>query len=262
MESVKDIEHALACASADEVRALSKRLEGDERKGVKTALERALKRVERERAEGERLAALYRFERSIASERGAHVVAGIDEVGRGPLAGPLAVGAVILDPDAQPIDGLNDSKQLSPAKREEVAELVKERSLAWAVAYADASRIDEIGIAAALKGAFKEALDVVEKAVGKVDIALLDGNPMGFDAREVNVVKGDARCASIAAASVVAKVARDHLMDELDAIHPGYGFASNKGYGTREHMDALRTSGLSTVHRRSFCTGLFQESLF
>lgn len=259
--TVPEIRRKLQAADAAEFAVLERSLVADTRKGVRQALEVARRRLEAEAAEARRLAGLYAFERELAAERGASVVLGLDEVGRGPLAGPLAVGGVVLDP-SDPIAGLNDSKQVPPDEREAVAAAVRERARAWTVQYVEPAEIDRAGMTAALRGAFGRAIAAVEAAGVAVDVVLLDGNPLHVDEREVNVVKGDARCASIAAASLVAKVARDGLMEEYDAAYPGYGFASNKGYGSEGHMVAIREHGLTPIHRRSFCTAFTQESLF
>ncbi len=247
---------AEAVSSEEELAQLRHALAQDERKGTMRELDKAQRRLERQAREKERLASLYRFEADILASKAARVAVGLDEVGRGPLAGPLAVGAVVLDPSADPLERLDDSKKLSPQVREAVAEQIKATCLAWSVVYASPQQIDEHGIMACLIEAFSGAVKDIESQGVAVDTLLLDGNPLHLDQREVNVVKGDARCASIAAASVVAKVERDRLMDELDEAHPGYGFSSNKGYGSGSHIDAIRRLGLSTVHRASFCTNL------
>lgn len=259
--TVPEIRAKLQAATAEEFAVLERSLVADTRKGVRQAVDVARRRIEAERAEAARIAALYEFERALAEEHGGQVVLGLDEVGRGPLAGPLAVGGVVLEP-GDAIAGLNDSKQVAPEMREKVAAAVRERARACTVQYVDPADIDRMGMTAALKDAFGRAIRAVEAMGIAPDVVLLDGNPLHLDPREVNVVKGDGRCASIAAASLVAKVARDHLMEEYDAQYPGYGFASNKGYGSEEHMRAIRTRGLTPLHRRSFCTGFVQESLF
>ena len=157
---------------------------------------------------------------------------------------------------APPVGRLDDSKRLSPSVRGAVAREVRARCSACAVVYVEPHEIDEAGITASLRRAFAEAVASIEDAGVQVDVILLDGNPLGFDGREVNVVKGDAKCASIAAASVIAKTERDHLMERLDVEHPGYGFADNKGYGSAAHIQAIKERGLSTVHRATFCTKL------
>ncbi|MCI9128694.1 MAG: ribonuclease HII, partial [Eggerthellaceae bacterium] len=187
---------------------------------------------------------------------------GLDEVGRGAVAGPLAVGAVVLDREMPPIKCLDDSKKLKSEVRERVSRDVKASCLASCVVYVEPEAIDEMGISNALRQAFKEAVSKIEQAGITPDVILLDGNPMHLDSREVNVVKGDSRCASIAAASVIAKVERDALMTSLDESFPGYQFAQNKGYGTSDHMCAIEQKGLSTIHRRSFLTKMEQETLF
>ncbi|MBR2789463.1 MAG: ribonuclease HII [Eggerthellaceae bacterium] len=240
-------------------------LKSDTRKGILSLLARAEKRIAAEEAESARLEGMYAFESSLAAARGAKAWVGLDEVGRGPLAGPLAAGAVVLSPDTR-IPGLNDSKKLTPAAREEIAEAVRAQALAWAVTYVDNEFIDAHGMVASLKKAFSTALADVEGQLAAremmCDLVLLDGNPLGFDAREVNVVKGDAKCASIAAASIIAKVARDALMVEYAAEYPRYGWESNKGYASEEHMAAIERYGLSPLHRASFCTSMTQMSLF
>lgn len=176
-------------------------------------------------------------------------VAGVDEVGRGPLAGPVVAAAVILDPQ-HPIDGLRDSKRLTPARREALAGLVRERALAWSLGRAEVDEIDRLNILQATLLAMGRA--VAGLAVTPTHV-LVDGNrcpdlPMPCRA----VVKGDDRVPAIAAAAILAKVVRDAEMAELDARHPGYGFATHKGYPTREHLAALARLGPSPVHRRSF----------
>jgi ribonuclease HII len=177
-------------------------------------------------------------------------VAGVDEVGRGPLAGPVVAAAVILDP-ARPVDGLADSKALSPARRETLAAAIRERALAWALARAEVEEVDRLNVLQASLLAMRRAVIALTPAPGHV---FVDGNavPPGLGVPATAVVGGDARVAEIAAASILAKVARDAEMVALDAEHPGYGFASHKGYPVREHLAALGRLGPSPVHRRSF----------
>ncbi|MCU0936464.1 MAG: ribonuclease HII [Gammaproteobacteria bacterium] len=179
----------------------------------------------------------------------AGLVAGVDEVGRGPLAGPVVTAAVILDP-ARPIDGLRDSKALTPARREALAALIRERALAWALGRAEVEEIDAHNILRATLLAMERAVLALPVAPERV---LVDGNqcprvPWPVEA----VVGGDALVPAISAASILAKVARDAEMVELDARHPGYGLAGHKGYPTREHREALARLGPSPIHRRSF----------
>lgn len=260
--TVEKIAAQLQAADQDSFQVLERSLAADTRKGVRRALEAARKRLEAERAEQERLRGLYEYERSLAAERDATVVLGLDEVGRGPLAGPVTVGAVAFPPDAPPIPGLNDSKQVRAECRPAIAQAVKDQALAWTVQCIGSDQIDAAGMTASLTLAFRRAIAAIESAGVAVDLVLLDGNPLHLDEREVNVVKGDSRCASIAAASIVAKVERDELMERLDAEYPAYGFAANKGYASPAHIEVIKAHGLSPVHRASFCTAFTQETLF
>lgn len=258
---ISDIRSLAEAADAKQLAALERSLQGDTRKGVASILRRAHARLDACRAEAERLEGIYAFQASLAHEAGARCVVGLDEVGRGPLAGPLAVGAVVL-PSEPMVSGLNDSKQVKECDRGAVAEEVRRVALAWSVQYVQPAQIDEMGIMKSLRHAFTEAVRAIEDQGCAVDMILLDGNPMHLDPREKNVVKGDSKCASIAAASILAKVARDELMDELDSAYSGYDFASNKGYGTQAHRDAIRSLGLCDIHRRSYCGEFLQGSLF
>ena len=259
--TVSELKTKLQDATAEEFSALERSLVADTRKGVRSAIEVARRRLQAEAEERDRLEGMYAFQRSLAEERGASVVVGLDEVGRGPLAGPLAIGAVVL-PDDVRIAGLNDSKQVKPELRESIAEKIKDVALAWSVQYIQPHEIDSAGMAASLVTAFRRAVAAVEAKGVAPDLILLDGNPLHLDSREVNVVKGDARCASIAAASIVAKVERDSLMRAYAREFPEYGFDSNKGYASAEHVEAIRRFGLSPIHRTSFCTAFTQPSLF
>ena len=259
--TVAEIKDKLKVADADELAVLERALVADERKGVRTALASARRRIEAEQAEDARLAGLYAFEQEVCLERGGSLAVGLDEVGRGPLAGPLAVGAVVL-PREPRIAGLNDSKQVKPDARERIAAEVKSVAIAWSVQYVEPSFIDEHGMTASLRLAFGRAIEDVERQGASVDVVLLDGNPLHLDPREANVIKGDGKCASIAAASIVAKVERDALMRRYDEKYPEYGFADNKGYASPAHIDAIKRVGLSPIHRASFCTAFTQQSLF
>ena len=177
------------------------------------------------------------------------IVCGIDEAGRGPLAGPVCAAAVILPPDWEP-DGLDDSKKLSPARREALYNEITQRSLAWSVGFASEQEIDEVNILQATFLAMRRALAGLRIAP---DFALVDGNRdpvLGIPTR--CEIKGDGRYACIAAASVLAKVSRDRLMDEMDARYPQYGFVRHKGYPTKAHYEALAKFGPCPIHRRSF----------
>ena len=259
--TVAEIVEMLRNANEREFAALERSLVADQRKGVRKAVEVARKRVAAERAEAERLESLYAFERSLVSEGADGCIVGLDEVGRGPVAGPLAVGAVVLPPDRR-IEGLNDSKQVKPEMRREVAERITHEAVAWAVEYVSPADIDRDGMSASLRRAFSGALaQVVAQGVAPA-LVLVDGNPLHIHELERNVVKGDAKCASIAAASIVAKVERDELMERLAPLYPHYGFDENKGYASPQHIDAIRTYGLCEIHRASFCRSFMQETLF
>jgi len=176
-------------------------------------------------------------------------IAGVDEAGRGPLAGPVAAAAVILDPD-RPILGLNDSKKLSEMKRESLYNQIQAQALAWSVVLVDAAEIDRINILQATKQAMRQAIAGLSL---KPDLLLIDA--VELDQVHVDVwpiIKGDAKSNSIAAASILAKVTRDRLMHQLDTVYPGYGFARHKGYGTAQHYDAIRQFGLTPIHRLTF----------
>ena len=181
--------------------------------------------------------------------RGYRAICGVDEAGRGPLAGPVTAAAVILPEDFQ-IPGLNDSKQLTDKKRRELFPVIQEAALAWGICFVDEGTIDQINILQATLRAMAGAIGQLDP---KPDLALIDGNRVGdFGVEAVPIVKGDARVAQIAAASILAKVARDRYMEEQDALYPEYGFAIHKGYGTKRHFAAVDQYGLCPIHRRTF----------
>ena len=196
-----------------------------------------------------RLQEMLRHERGLW-ESGRALVAGVDEVGRGPLAGPVVAAAVIL-PHGFDVLGIDDSKKLSPKKREELFEVIKAEALAWSIGQAGPERIDEINILEATKEAMTLAVQGLSL---RPDHVLIDGNftVRALDLPQTAIVKGDANSTSIAAASILAKVTRDRYMEEMDAVYPGYAFASNKGYGTKAHYEGLKALGPTPIHRRSF----------
>jgi ribonuclease HII len=209
----------------------------------------AQKREEKHQAELLRLAEMSRYEREYR-ERG-HIC-GVDEAGRGPLAGPVVAGAVILPPDCQ-IIYLNDSKKLSEKRREELFHIIKEKAIAYGVGYAYPERIDEINILQATYEAMREA--VAALAV-KPQLLLNDAVTIPqIDIEQIPIIKGDAKSVSIAAASILAKVTRDRLMVEYDELYPGYGFAAHKGYGVARHIAALKELGATPIHRKTFIKG-------
>ena len=224
-------------------------LKSDQRKGVQKLLSSFLKQREKARSEEEHLHKLMAKER-LLHEQGYELIAGADEAGRGPLAGPVVAAVVILDPGKNCWAGINDSKQLAPQAREELYEIVTANAKAVAIGVADVPLIDEINIYHASLRAMRLA---VEKLLPQPDYVLFDGfNVPGVDLPQEAVIGGDALCLSIAAASIVAKVTRDKIMLEYDREYPGYGFDRNKGYSTAEHREAIKTLGLSPIHRRTF----------
>ena len=207
--------------------------------------------------EKERIHGMRAFENELVRDvPGVILIAGIDEAGRGPLAGPVAAGAVIL-PEDHDILYLNDSKKLSAKKRDMLFDQIKEEAVAWAVGLSDPARIDEINILQATYEAMRSAISQLEK---KPTVLINDAVTIpGVDILQIPVVKGDAKCISVAAASILAKVTRDRIMEEMDEKYPQYGFARHKGYGTKEHMNAIREYGPCPIHRRSFITRIVEE---
>lgn len=178
------------------------------------------------------------------------LVAGVDEVGRGPLAGAVVTAAVILDPD-RPIEGLADSKKLSESRREVLAELIKERALAWAMGRAEVEEIDKLNILQATLLAMQRAVEALQPTP---EHALIDGNrcPPNLPCSAEFIIQGDGKVEAISAASILAKVSRDQEMVELDKQYPGYGLAGHKGYPTKAHIQALTELGVTPIHRRTF----------
>lgn len=188
--------------------------------------------------------------------QGITAIAGVDEAGRGPLAGPVCAAAVIL-PEHLEIPGLNDSKKLTDKKRRELFPIIKEKAIAYGIAFASEAEIDEINILQATFLAMQRAIDQLE---GKANFALIDGNrEKDFGLPVMTVVKGDSRSANIAAASVLAKVTRDMYMEALAEKYPEYGFEIHKGYGTKAHYAALTEYGASPVHRQSFLKKFYEK---
>ena len=182
-------------------------------------------------------------------DNGVRVICGVDEAGRGPLAGPVCAAAVILPPHID-IPGLNDSKKLTDKRRRELEPIIKEQAIAYGIGFADHEEIDDINILQATYLAMERA--IAQLSVTPV-LALIDGNrAKDFGIPVETIIKGDSRSASIAAASILAKVARDDVMLEYSKIYPEYGFEVHKGYGTKAHYEALRTYGASPIHRKSF----------
>jgi len=194
-----------------------------------------------------RLRCTLKYEK-LSWQSGARLIAGVDEVGRGSLFGPVVAAAVILDPGYR-IRGLRDSKLLLAERREELAERIRQHAIVWAIAAVDAARIDQINIYQASRVAMREAAMRLEPAA---DYLLIDAMRVDCDLPQRAIVHGDALSASIAAASILAKVERDRMVREWDPVFPAYGLASNKGYSTPHHLAALRQHGPSPLHRQSF----------
>lgn len=188
------------------------------------------------------------YERQLA-EKGFKYICGVDEVGRGPLAGPVVCAAVIM-PFDDLIEGVDDSKKLTAKKREALVKFIRERAVAYSICRVEPQKIDEINILQATRLCMKNA---VESLAIKPDFVLTDGNmTLDIGCGQESIIKGDALSYSIGAASIIAKVYRDAVMDEYDKVYPEYGFAQNKGYGTKIHIDGIKRAGLCPVHRRSF----------
>ena len=224
-----------------------KEILSDERKGVRDLAASYMRRLERESRERMRVEALYEVESEFYKRGMTHIV-GIDEVGRGPLAGPVTVAAVILKPHWL-APGLNDSKKVTPTPREAHSARIHEEAVDLSIVSMPPSEIDAVNIYQATMEAMYQA---VKNLHVKPDAVIVDAMPLHFPCPTISMILGDARSASVAAASIAAKVYRDHLMDEYDEKYPGYGFARNKGYGTAEHIEALRRLGITPIHRKSF----------
>ena len=245
-KSIAQIKAELRSASADEWKDLCREYQDDSRAGVRSLIMKYRRKQEALQKERDRLFNMRQFERKYGQYE---MICGIDEAGRGPLAGPVVAGAVILPRDCE-ILYLNDSKKLSPSRREALYDEIMEKALAAGIGMASPARIDEINILQATYEAMREAVSRLDPAP---DILLNDAVTIpGITIPQVPIVKGDAKSVSIAAASILAKVTRDRLMAQYEEILPGYGFARNKGYGSGEHIEALRKLGATPIHRRSF----------
>ena len=253
MKSITAIKEEFKNLTPEEISAQIVLYQNDERKGVQSFLLSQKKKVEKYYQEVERIENLCRFEKEYSQYE---FICGIDEVGRGPLAGPVVAGAVVLPKESR-ILYINDSKKLSAKKREELFEVIQKEAVSVGIGMASPERIDEINILQATFLAMQRAIDKLDV---RPDLALIDGNrakDFGLPVR--TIVKGDSLSASIAAASILAKVTRARLMEELDEAYPQYGFAVHKGYGTKRHYEALREYGPCPIHRRTFLKKLYGE---
>ncbi len=252
-QKISEIKSILQAASDTELPAFINAYEKDVRPGVKALVEKALKRQAAYEKELSRTEKMKEYEKKYASFS---YICGIDEVGRGPLAGPVVAGAVILPKDCD-ILYLNDSKQLSEKKREELYALIMEKALATGLGVVPPERIDEINILQATYEAMRQAIG---KLKHKPQLLLNDAVTIpGVSIKQVPIIKGDAKSISIAAASIIAKVTRDRMMVEYDRTYPQYGFASNKGYGAKAHIEAIKKFGPTPIHRRSFIGNFVSE---
>ena len=249
-ESISTIRKRFELAHQEELPILFQEYADDERAGVQALISKYRRQEEKLAAERTRLKRMHEFEERFAE---CEFVCGIDEAGRGPLAGPVVAGAVILPKDCE-ILYLNDSKQVSAKKREELYDEIMEKAVAAGVGMASPKRIDEINILQATYEAMREAIN---KLGVMPDVLLNDAVTIpGVPICQVPIVKGDAKSVSIAAASILAKVTRDRLMVQYEEILPGYGFAKHKGYGSQEHIEALKRLGPSPIHRETFIKGI------
>lgn len=250
---IGEIKARLQATEETDLPAFIAEFETDERAGVQKLLESARKKIEAFEKERAHIEVLKRYERQYADYR---FICGIDEVGRGPLAGPVVAGAVILPKNCD-ILYINDSKQLSEKKREELYEIITQQAVACAVGYASPERIDEINILQATYEAMREA---ISKLSPQPDLLLNDAVTIPqVGIRQVPIIKGDAKSISIGAASIYAKVTRDRLMVEYDKVFPEYDFAGNKGYGSAAHIAALKKYGPTPIHRKSFIKNFVGE---
>jgi len=244
---IKDIEYKIKEMSVEEAIKFLNSLE-DENAGILKLKDKVNKRLERYEKEKERLQKLMEYERA-AKANGYHLIAGLDEAGRGPLAGPVAAAAVIL-PDSFYLEGLNDSKKVSPNVRDRLYDQIVKEAVSYSIVMVDNEEIDKINILNATKKAMSQA---VRELSAKPDFLLLDAIELkDIDLPQLPLIKGDSKSASIAAASILAKVTRDRWIEKIDGKYPQYGFAKHKGYGTSEHIEAIGKYGLTEIHRRTF----------
>ena len=252
MKPIRNIREEFQMAADIAARVkLAEQYRSDERKEVQALIAGVYREQEKLQKELERLEGMKQFEKKYADYT---AICGIDEAGRGPLAGPVVAGAVILPKDCS-ILYLNDSKQVSASRREELFEEIQEKAIASAVGIVSPQRIDEINILQATYEAMHQAVDglKVTPDLLLVDAVTIPAMPM----KQVGIIKGDAKSVSIAAASILAKVTRDRMMVEYDALYPEYGFASHKGYGSKMHIEAIREYGPCPIHRRTFIKNFY-----
>ena len=246
MATIKEIKEQLASIQRLDDPLLTE-LEQDSRSGVIQAIAKRKREIQKRLDEDERLEAMLAYEKECYA-RGMELIAGVDEVGRGPLAGPVVAAAVIL-PKACKIPGLNDSKKIPKSKHKEIYEAVLQNAIAIGIGIKDNQVIDQVNIYEATKLAMMEAIGQLEPQPQHL---LIDAMRLDLPISQTSIIKGDANSLSIAAASIVAKVTRDQMMEEFDKEYPGYDFAKNAGYGTAKHLAGLVQLGVTPIHRRSF----------
>lgn len=246
MATIKEIKEQLASIQRLDDPLLTE-LEQDSRSGVIQAIAKRKKEIQKRLDEDERLEGMLAYEKELYTQ-GIQLIAGVDEVGRGPLAGPVVAAAVIL-PKACKIPGLNDSKKIPKSKHKEIYEAVLQNAIAIGIGVKDNHVIDQVNIYEATKLAMMEAIGQLEPQPQHL---LIDAMRLDLPIPQTSIIKGDANSLSIAAASIVAKVTRDQMMEEFDKEYPGYDFAQNAGYGTAKHLAGLDKLGVTPIHRRSF----------
>lgn len=245
-QKISEIKEIFQAAVTEKLPELIETYSPDKRSGVQTLIKSAEKKIALLEKEKERTRQMMKYEYEYSEYT---YICGIDEVGRGPLAGPVVAGAVILPKNCD-ILYLNDSKQLSEKKREELYDIIMEKAVATGLGYVSPERIDEINILQATYEAMRQAIG---KLAVTPDLLLNDAVTIPeISIRQIPIIKGDAKSVSIAAASIIAKVTRDRLMVKYDEVYPEYGFAGNKGYGAKAHLDALKQYGPTPIHRKSF----------
>lgn len=256
MLSIKAIKCLFEQTEKEQWNALFSQFETDERAGVKKIIEQYKRKLAAYGKEQERLEKMLEFEKKYGDTF--TCICGIDEAGRGPFAGPVVAGAVVL-PVGLKIEGLNDSKQVSAKKREELFEEIKEKAVSFGIGMSSPARIDEINILQATYEAMQHAVEDLQVVP---DLLLNDAVTIPqIPIKQVGIVKGDARSLSIAAASIIAKVTRDRLMVEYASLYPEYGFEKNKGYGSAEHREALQKYGPCPIHRNTFIHNWVKKAL-
>lgn len=251
MQKIGEIKEEILKAQPEDYASLIEKYKEDSRSGVQKLVEQLYKKIQAHEKELARTEAMKEYEHKYE-----HLgyICGIDEVGRGPLAGPVVAGAVILPQDCS-ILYLNDSKQVSASRRDELFDEIQEKAIASAVGIVSPQRIDEINI---LQATYEAMHQAVERLKVTPDLLLVDAVTIpAMSMKQVGIIKGDAKSVSIAAASILAKVTRDRMMVEYDALYPEYGFAKHKGYGSQMHIEAIREYGSCPIHRRTFIKNFY-----